>query len=542
MEWLLNFHGGQNLGHAYQYQHHGVRIQPARPTAINPPVVIDPGPIGDSASYVDDDLDPFAGAYDINGPEDLDVFGTNLTWTWHFGDSYEFESITAYEWHDRYTYENSDASPKLSSHSEYSDTAWQFSEELNLRGEWVGSDMGDGGWSLGAFYLQEDLEVLNIYDAIGSDQLQDYEQTLRNFGTYIQGDYTIRPGCAPIGCDFKLDLGFRYNVEYKQFDIEACNYAQGICDPSRTTITGTENEMWDGWGADVILAWFYDDRENNVYVKYSRGWKGGHFNGGATTQFDIITGVRPEIVDSYEVGLRAHWFDGRLMTNVTGFYYDYQDLQVFKTEQSLTAFFSTNKLVNAKSAEIYGIELDFAAQPIEGMNITFNAAWVESEYNEFTTLLPFRFRKARPGGMGFFPPIIVRFPFDYAGNDLIGSPRFSFTGSIDYEIPLPGAFPGSLSPRYSFSWKDDIYFDSSSGTGAYLNFPESYFGQEAFWIHNASLSWRSENDRFEVTGWVHNFLDQHYKTSSDDLSQGLGYILNAWADPRTYGVTVSLSY
>jgi iron complex outermembrane receptor protein len=547
MEWLLNLHGRQNLGHAYQYQHHGVRIQPARPTAINPPVVIDTGPIGDNASYVDDDRDPFAGAYDINGPEDLDIFGTNLTWTWHFGDSYEFESITAYEWHDRYTYENSDASPKLSSHSKYTDTAWQFSEELNLRGEWIGSDIGDGGWSLGAFYLQEDLEVENIYDAIGSDQLQHYEQTLRNFGAYIQSDYTIRPGCAPIGCDFKFDIGVRYNVEYKQFDIDACNYAQGICDPTRTTITGTENEMWDGWGGDFILSWFYDDQENNVYLKYSRGWKGGHFNGGATTQFDIITGVRPEIVDSYEVGLRAHWFDGRLMTNVTGFYYDYQDLQVFKTEQSLTAFFSTNKLVNAKGAEIYGIELDLAAQPIEGMNITFNAAWVESVYDEFITLLPFRFRKQRPGGMGFFPPIIVKFPFDYSGNDLIGSPRFSFTGSIDYEIPLPGGIagpflPGKLTPRYSFSWKDDIYFDSSSGTGAYLNFPKAYFGQEAFWIHNASLSWRSENDRFEITGWVHNFLDQHYKTSSDDLSQGLNYVLNVWADPRTYGVSITVSY
>jgi outer membrane receptor protein involved in Fe transport len=78
--------------------------------------------------------------------------------------------------------------------------------------------------------------------------------------------------------------------------------------------------------------------------------------------------------------------------------------------------------------------------------------------------------------------------------------------------------------------------------GSYLNFPKAYFGQEAFWIHNASLSWRSENDWIEITGWVHNFLDQHYKTSSDDLSQGLNYVLNAWADPRMYGISVTVSY
>jgi outer membrane receptor protein involved in Fe transport len=117
---------------------------------------------------------------------------------------------------------------------------------------------------------------------------------------------------------------------------------------------------------------------------------------------------------------------------------------------------------------------------------------------------------------------------------------------MDYEIPLPGQIfgrgLGSLTPRYSFSWKDDIFFDAGSGKGAYLNFPEATFGQSAFWIHNASLSWRSENELIEVTGWVHNFMDEHYKTSSSDNSQGVSYILNAWADPRTYGITVSLSY
>jgi len=54
--------------------------------------------------------------------------------------------------------------------------------------------------------------------------------------------------------------------------------------------------------------------------------------------------------------------------------------------------------------------------------------------------------------------------------------------------------------------------------------------------------WKSEDDLIEITGWVHNFLDQHYKTSSDDLSIGLNIIRNAWADPRTYGITVTLSY
>jgi len=304
--------------------------------------------------------------------------------------------------------------------------------------------------------------------------------------------------------------------------------------------------MWDGWSGDFILSWFYDEEENNVYLAYHRGWKGGHFNGGATTRFDIITAVKPEQVDSYELGLRAHWFDARLMTNITGFYYDYTNLQVFKIEQTAGQGFPISKLVNAQSATIYGVELELGARPVEGMDITFNAAWLHSSYDEFRTLLPFRFAQERPNGQGNFPPKTIFVEFDYSGNPLIASPKFSFTGSIDYEIPLPGEIfghaLGKIVPRYSFSWKDDVYFDAAKGEGAYQNFPVATFGQEAFWVHNAALSWRSEDELLEVTGWVHNFMNEYYKTSSDDYSVGYNFLLHSWADPRTYGITVTLSY
>jgi iron complex outermembrane receptor protein len=554
MEFLFNVHGGQNLGHAFQYQHQAIHlleeevdINDPEPAVVELPL-LPPPRSGDGSGYRDIDGDPFAGAYDLNGPEDLAIFGTSLRYSWNFGDGYEFESLTAYEWHDRFTHENSDGGPKDFFDAKYADDAWQLSEELNLRGEWSGSDFGDGGWRLGALYLQEDLNVLNLYqNSRGVDLKQGYEQTLRNFGTYIQGDYMVRPGCAPIGCDFKLDLGVRYNIEYKKFDLSTCYLNnEDDCDVNQVTIAGVETEMWDGWSGDFILSWFYDDQENNVYFAYHRGWKGGHFNGGATSRFDIITGVDPEVVDSYELGLRAHWFDGRLMTNLTGFYYDYQDLQVFKLEQEPQDGFPIAKLVNAQSATVYGVELDLGAQPIDGMNITFNFAWVNSEYDEFVTDLPFKFAQERPNGRGNFPAITIYKTFDYSGNTLIASPEFSFTSSIDYEIPLPGQIVGrglgSLTPRYSVSWKDDVYFDPGKGTGAYLNFPEATFGQEAFWVHNAALSWRSENDLIEITGWVHNFMDEYYKTNSDDLSVGLNFLLHSWADPRTYGVTVTISF
>ncbi|HEY5657480.1 MAG TPA: hypothetical protein VIY27_06795, partial [Myxococcota bacterium] len=87
-----------------------------------------------------------------------------------------------------------------------------------------------------------------------------------------------------------------------------------------------------------------------------------------------------------------------------------------------------------------------------------------------------------------------------------------------------------------------VFFDAGRGRGAMLNFPEATFGQKSFWVFNAGLGWRSEDERVEVVGWVHNFLDSHYKTQSFDLSRGFQLILDAYADPRTYGVTATISF
>jgi iron complex outermembrane receptor protein len=548
-EFLLNAHGGQNFSRAFQYQHRGVKfVQPRDLPADHDPDIEVPKPLyppkRDANQYVDKDGDPFAGDYNIDGPEELGLWGISEKITWRFGDAYELESLTAYEWHDRFIFTNTDAHHNFVQEDPIEDTAWQLSEELNLRGEWTPTDLGDGSWIVGAYYLQEDLDVLNFFNVLhGVDLVQEYTQKMRNFAAYAQSDYKLQPGCAPVSCDFTLDLGARYNLEYKDFDIFVCGLDEaGGC---KANLFAHEDALWDGLSGDISLRWHFRGTADNVYIKYSRGWKGGHFNGGAVTTFDVVTSVDPEIVDSYETGLRSLWFDDRLMLNLTGFYYDYQDLQVFLLEQTPNGF-PIPKLENATDAVVYGFELDMGVSPIDGMNITYNFAWVESEYEEFIVGLLFKQEIETPRNAAPRPAFFVQKDLDYSGNPLIASPRFSMTGSVDYRIPLPwqlsGRGLGYVTPRLSFSWKDDVFFDAGRGTGALLNFPEATFGQKSFWVFNAALSWLSDDERIEVTGWVHNFMDEHYKTQSFDLHRGYGLLLDAFSDPRTYGATLSVSF
>ncbi len=549
MQWLANVHGGRNRSRALQFQHRGVTF----PSQTNRTPIIGTGE--DQGGYGDfDDDDFFAGDYNLDGPEDIDLFGANLRGSWLFGeDEYEVQSLTAYEWHDRYTLENSDAGPKYLQESEYVDTAWQLSQELSLRGHWGSlfeSEIGDGEWMLGAYYLQEDLDVGNFFDSAGTGGAnqhlaQEYTQKTRNLAAYARSEYRLRLGCTLIPCDFTLIGGIRYNREHKSFDTNVCEDASVEGDCVLQSLSSKTDDTWTAPSGEVSLAWDFTE-DSSLYAKYSRGWKAGHINGGATTVFDIITAIPPETVDSYEGGLRSYWFDERLMLNGTFFYYDYKDLQVFILETTPPpGGYPIPKLVNADSAVVYGVELDVGAEPLPGLNLTYNFAWVESEYVDFTVTLPKKVKKPCDKQC---PPqqIIVREEHVYSGNPLIASPKYSMTGSVAYTLPLPGTLfgggLGSLTPRFSFSWQDEIFFDACAGKGSRCNFPEAFFGEKPFWVFNSTLTWRSEDERFEVMGWVHNFMDQHYKTQNFDLSEGFGVILDAYAEPRTFGITATIAF
>jgi iron complex outermembrane receptor protein len=573
MEWLLNVHGGQNNSRAFQYQHRGVRLnavteEPIRIGGVDRygykdrdksdlfQALEDLGVDVPPVLAVLDKGDPFGGDYDIDGPEDIDVWGANLKGIWLFGDdAYELQSLTAYEWNDRYTLENTDAGPKFGLQTTYENTAWQVSQQFDLRGPIKKSNFGDGNWLLGLYYLQEDLDVSNFYEQVGdANLLQEYSQDMWNLAPYGQVEYRLQPGCEPVSCDFTLLAGARFNVEHKEFDTGVtAAFGSG---PSVPTLVANESETWTGWSGGVTLTWnLFEDV--SLFGKYTRGWKGGHFNGGALSSQNIISGVDPEIIDAFEAGLRSsvdwggssYWADGLLSLEVQGFYYDYQNLQVFIIEQTDRGF-PIAKLVNAADAQVYGVEVDLLLEPIPGLNLGYHFAWVESEYKEFVISINDVVRL--PGPCPTCPPTIIDVPreFDYTGNTLIASPRFSMTGSIEYAIPLQigGRSLGTLSPRFSFSWKDSVVFDPCGGQGTRCNFTEEatgekeFFGQEPFWVLNGALTWWLDYDRISMSFWVRNFLDEHYKTQSFDLTRGARIILDAYADPRTYGVTATFSY
>src|SRR3546814_19246194 len=76
-----------------------------------------------------------------------------------------------------------------------------------------------------------------------------------------------------------------------------------------------------------------------------------------TTLFLSACLVKPERLDSFNLGAKTSWLDNKFRFNVDAFYIDYRDLHVFEFGQTL------NFVLASANAKIKGIEFDAMAAP-----------------------------------------------------------------------------------------------------------------------------------------------------------------------------------
>jgi len=524
-DWLLKVEGGQSRGDAAQFQTVGT----------NPGV-----PGTDQNGYIDRDGDPFAGDYNLQGNENLDLFGASLRGSAEVA-GVEFDSITGFFSTERDVTDNCDANPFNTTHCFWSNESWQATQELKIAAH-VGERLELSG---GAFFLYEELDGFNIFDnasPIRNDQ--ELEQTTISGALYAKGSYDFDQLVEGL----RFEGGVRLNVEDKSFSITAETLAPSS-GRSFAELNDKESKTWTEPTGEATLRYHFTD-EVNIYVKYSHGFKSGHFNGGAVDSLQLITPVEPEFIDAVEGGIRSRWWDGNLLFNGSLFYYDYTDLQVFELENA-DAGPPIPGLLNAE-AEVFGAEAEVQLTPLEGLFASLNFGWLEAEFTdfEFTRTVG---KQARPGPGGGVDRILAT--IDFTGNTMISAPRFTLVGVLEYELKLAGW--GSLVPHFDFSFKDEVFFDGSNGEGAAANissfnippsvrlpdpFPKNTLSQEAYWLFNARLAYRTPDGLIEVAGWVRNLTDEEYLVDAFDLSLGTSKVLQIWGMPRTYGVTVSMTW
>ena len=95
--------------------------------------------------------------------------------------------------------------------------------------------------------------------------------------------------------------------------------------------------------------------------------------------------------------------------------------------------------------------------------------------------------------------------------------------------------------------KDTTFYDATEGLGipeieGEQFLPEGTFAQGPFWLHNLRLSWRAQNGRIELAGWVRNIADRPYKSFAFDASTFSNTTIYFVGDPRTYGASLIVNF
>lgn len=243
------------------------------------------------------------------------------------------------------------------------------------------------------------------------------------------------------------------------------------------------------------------------YVSYNRGIKSGGFN--------ILNPANPaylpEQLDAFEAGLKTQLFDRKLRLNIGGFYYNYNNVQV-------TQFVNlAQSVVNGAKARLYGVDVDFDARLTPELRVSGGFELLSARFTSY------------PNAVGSIPrttggaQLIV---IDATGNRIPQSQKFAGSIAIDYERPM--AF-GSILINTTANFNGDYKIEA-----------DNFLTQGGYTLLNASIGWRSSDDRFTVKLFTRNLLDA--KVINNTTTQAIGYPASYGGQaPRTFGISGQVS-
>lgn len=506
---LLTVNTFSNRGGAVQPKSR--QLFPVDPSAVGPDGVCAPaffrsGLCTDALGFADTNADPYTITADVEGKDKVDLWSAALTIDREIGDL-TLTSITAYQDVERSAHENTDSSPLQMLEAFYNNTQEQFSQELRLA-----SDGERLKWVVGGYYMKDTTTSDSAYDILrilrplfitpenptGVSPENSviylgypYTQKTDSYAVFGQADYELAPGLI-------LTAGLRWSADEKSMDYSTL--AEGVL----PVFSYRADKTFSDWSGKIGLKYDLTDT-TNIYASYSRGYKSGGFFGGNADSPEQIAPYENETVNAYEIGSKSDLWDNRLRMNLSGFYYDYQDIQAYSTVErnGLTV----QVLDNAAGAEMYGAEAEFTVMPIENLDLSLGLAWLHAKYGDYNSLGD-----------------------DYSGNQMPQAPEYSLTSRAAYAIHTKTGVV--ITPSVDVSYRSKVYFDSTMRER--LSDPE-------LWLVGAELSVMSPDGSIEAGLWGRNLTDEAYLTSANPIDS-LGVDLLTYSRPRSAGLFLRYRY
>lgn len=446
----------------------------------------------------------------------------SLTANAELNDALTLTSITSWDRGTLDIVEDTDGLPIQLLEIAYFDRATQFAQDLRLTSDFD----GPFNFILGAYYNRE--KVFNrttlrlLQDvASGGDVDMDgdvddddcalttigeacqfrnsFDQIKKSFAIYTDLSYEITDAVTLRGgLRFTRDTGRQNNFIAEILAPSGTVFGATI--PTPTTSPSFRNSDFSGKiGIDFKTA-----GDDLIYATISRGYRAPSFNAQAFFDPSEVSVAEKETVYSYEIGAKTQFANNAVTLNLAGFYYDYSNQQFINVDPTTAA----QVLLNIPKSRIFGGEAELTAFLSD--NVTIRSA---------LGLIDTKVKRGVVSGL------------DVAGNDLANAPSVSLSGGFD--VTAFDNDSGKLSLHGEMSYISGQFFEV-------INIPR--LEQGGYALLSGHIDWQSADGRFSASIWGKNLTNKFYYTSRVDLLGGFGFDYNHIGNPRTYGVSVGVSF
>jgi outer membrane receptor protein involved in Fe transport len=245
---------------------------------------------------------------------------------------------------------------------------------------------------------------------------------------------------------------------------------------------------------------------NNIYVSASRGRRPGviYYNNSP----ELLSSLKPEIIYSYEAGVKGSVFGGHLNYDFCTYYYDWYHFQTNRFDQTLSRFIADD----AGRAHSFGIEASLAWSPIRQLTLFGNYAYTDGKFND----------EDEDGK-----------PQEYAGNRFRLTPKNSFMVGADIEIPVKGSSNFYFRPTYSY--KSKVFFEDS-------NEPE--LTQDGYGLCNFTAGWTYQPKKvyYEIGIFGKNIFDEKYIVDAGNSGRQIGFPTYVGGTRSVIGIMAKIGF
>jgi iron complex outermembrane receptor protein len=443
-----------------------------------------------------------------------DADSLSLSVNYEFDSGFAFTSITGWAESDDKSFLDRDLTPLAHSTQSISYHVEDVTQEFRL----ISPESKTFDYIVGLYYLNSEVKNRDIYPlfgdawlanipfpSLGPDLLDGQERnfTATSTALFTNMNYHINE-------DLSLFGGLRYTSDKKEVSVVSFGEIY-----SAFGFLGTEGKVKT---KDTPLSWSIGTRYSvsdalKTYASVSRGYRSAAVKDNFVTAADLIADngfvTKPEFVTNYEIGAKFRSEDGKLQLNTALFYMGYTDIQV---SISVPPLLFVQQLQNAAEAHIQGFEIDGSYSITENFQISGSAGYLKTEYDDFQPT----------------PDI------DLSGTGFGNAPDWTLDAAMDYQYPIADAGDLLFHLDYTTITTPDDF--EPNRTALEL---------KGFSTVNGFVAFNSDDNKWRLTLWVKNLLDDVDPTSTTIWGAGLGlnqHSVYIYQPPRTYGLSLKYNF